>query len=374
MSAQQQYSAASVRELAALMERVAPRDKERWEAREAFPGPAGGLYVQEERAQQLWMLVGMFDRASAVEEVALPRGRAADLLAREALERFWALAASGRLRARAQEAGKPLALPTLRIVRDCLAILADVLVPEGGVWLPVLEQAMPKRTVKRRHLTTVYRELVTLAGEGPLTRGEIALGLQDRTRLLAMVAVVLDAAPRSGELESMDVASLGEDKASVLVLRAPQNQSLNYDRVASRVGTSRSSVVRVMTGREGVSEALRQRVFAEVAEMREEPPRVERYALREGSQVALRRWLRLREGLVEPLEGSKDALWVTVHASKAGPPGIRMRAGGIRLAYARGMRALNYVMAGSYKWSPMPTTLEQLRRSVKAEPLPDEQR
>ncbi|MFD0555412.1 hypothetical protein ACFQ0X_44140 [Streptomyces rectiviolaceus] len=62
---------------------------------------------------------------------------------------------------------------------------------------------------------------------------------------------------------------------------------------------------------------------------------------------------------------------MTIHPSKAGPRGIRMRADGIRLAYARGMRALNFVMAGTYKWSPMPTKLEQLRRSVTVEPLPE---
>ncbi|WP_344531108.1 hypothetical protein, partial [Streptomyces rectiviolaceus] len=349
---QQQYAAASVRELAARVERVAPRDRERWPSREEVPGPAGGMQVQEERAGQLWMLVGMWDRASGLPESPLPRGRAAELFEPEALEAFWELAEQGQLRFHAKDIGKPLALATLRIVRDCLALLADVIVPGRAVALPVLDNVAPKKTVKKRHLGIVYRELVELAGQGPLEKGPIALSQDDRTRLLALVAVVLDAAPRSGELESMDVASLGEDGTTVQVLRAPQNQSLGYERVAARVGVSYSSVVRAMTEPDRISEALRQRILAEVAEMEGEPPVVERYALREGSQVALRRYLRMREALVEPLEGGKTALWVTIHPSKAGPRGIRMRADGIRLAYARGMRALNFVMAGTYKWSP----------------------
>ncbi|MGV2914759.1 helix-turn-helix domain-containing protein [Streptomyces alfalfae] len=369
----QQYSAASVRELAAVVERIAPRNAERWEARVPLPGPGGGVWVSRLRARQLWMVVGMFDRAVRVEGSGVPAsGRARDLLGAEALEGFWRLAEAGELRAQAP-AG-PLAVATLRIVRDCLAILADLLVPEG-IALPVLPQAEPKRTVKRRSLTTVYRELVSLAAEGPLERGAVALSREDRTRLLAMVAVILDAAPRSGEMEPMNVDWIGEDGSSIRVVRAPQNsEGVNYERVAFRAQVSVSSVKRALTGREGVSEALRQRILAEVREMRAEAgPVVERYALREGSQVALASWLRLREQLVAPLEGAKDGLWVTIHASKAGPPGIRMRAQGIRMAYARGMRAVNHLMAGSYRWSPMPVKLEALRRSVRVEPLPEEE-
>jgi hypothetical protein len=33
------------------------------------------------------------------------------------------------------------------------------------------------------------------------------------------------------------------------------------------------------------------------------------------------------------------------------------------------MVALNVLMAGQYGWSPMPEKLEQLRRSVTAEPI-----
>ena len=63
----QQYSAASVRELAAVVARIAPRDPARWEARVPLPGPGGGVWVSRLRARQLWMVVGMFDRAVQVE-------------------------------------------------------------------------------------------------------------------------------------------------------------------------------------------------------------------------------------------------------------------------------------------------------------------
>ncbi|MFC9626297.1 hypothetical protein ACFTXM_42220 [Streptomyces sp. NPDC056930] len=100
-------------------------------------------------------------------------------------------------------------------------------------------------------------------------------------------------------------------------------------------------------------------------------PEVEWYPLREGSQVAMRRWLKVWQQLVEslPLEGAKTALWVSLVPSKAGPPGVPLRAQGLRQAYARGITALNRVMAGSYGWEPLPTTMERVRRSAEVVPL-----
>jgi hypothetical protein len=100
-------------------------------------------------------------------------------------------------------------------------------------------------------------------------------------------------------------------------------------------------------------------------------PDVEWYALREGTRVAVRRWLEVREGLVEalPLEGARTALWVTLVPGMKGPPGLPLGPRGIRHAYERGVTALNFVMAGSYGWEPLPTRMEQLRRSVDVVPL-----
>lgn len=374
----QQYSASSVRQLAARVEAIAPRDPARWEGREKAPG-AGGLPVQvsKERADQLWMVVGMFDRAVGREEMPGRASRTVDqLFTWAALRPFWELAVAGELRHFAKHVGEPLPLSSQRIVRDCLRMLALVAAPGKRVRLPELEQAEPKATVPAGQLTAMYRELVDLAGQGPLERAGASMGADERTRLLAMVAVVLDAGPRSGEMAAMRLADVGPGEAWVQVVRRPQNRAgsgIRQEDIAAELGVVRSTVAYALSEnpalRAKVSEATRQAVLAEVARA-EAGPVVERYPLREGTRVALRRWLRLREELVAPLDGGKQALWVTVHASKAGPPGISILAQGLRQSYTRGMTALNWVMAGEFGWEPMPTTLEQLRRSVDVEPLP----
>lgn len=373
-----QYSASSVRQLAARVEAIAPRDRSRWDTREPAPGAAGVPHrVSRQRADQLWMVVGMFDRAVGREEMPGRAVRTVDqLFTWAALRPFWELAAVGKLRHRIADVGKPLPVATLRIVRDCLGMLAALVVPGKRVRLPELEQAPAKATVPEGQLVRVYRELVDMAGEGPLERSGAALSLEDRTRLLALVAVVLDAAPRSGELEAMSLGSLGAGEEWVQVVRQPQNASgLRAEDVAASLEMPRSTVAKVLSGNpaytRSVSEATRQRVLREVEALGDAGPVVERYPLREGARVAVRRWLRMRDELAAPLEGAKDALWVTLVATKAGPPGIRMRAQGIRMTYVRGMTALNFLMAGSYGWEPMPTKLEQLRRSVWVDPLPE---
>jgi integrase len=366
-----------VRQLAAVVERVAPRDPARWDGREKAPG-VGGVPVQvsPERGKQLHMVVGMFDRAVRREEMP---GRAArsvgQLFTPPALRAFWQLAVDGQLRHWEKDHGKPLPIASQRTVRDCLKILAGLVVEPGKrVRLPVVEQPGLKPTVGAGQVTALYRELVDLAGSGPLEREGLGIKAQERARLLALVSVVLDTGARVGELERMNVDDLAEDLSEVTVTRRPQNPGVGYEEVAYRLGVSRSSVARVAGGGTDphVSEALRQEVLREVEAIRAEGPRVERYALREGTRVALRRWLAVRDELVAPLEGGKSALWVTVLASKAGPPGVRIRAQGLGQSYARGVHAINWLMAGQPGWEPLPVRMEQLRRSVDAEPLEDQ--
>jgi integrase len=256
-----------------------------------------------------------------------------------------------------------------------LKILAGLVVPPGKrVRLPVVEKPELKPTVNAGQVTALYRELVDLAGSGPLEREGLGIKAQERSRLLALVSVVLDTGARVGELERMNVDDLAEDLSEVTVTRRPQNPGVGYEEVAYRLGVSRSSVARVAGGGTDphVSEALRQEVLREVEAIRAEGPRVERYALREGTRVALRRWLAVREDLVAEVEGGRSGLWVTVFPSKAGPPGVRIRAQGLGQSYARGVTAINFVMAGQPGWEPLPVRMEQLRRSVDVEPLEDE--
>jgi hypothetical protein len=285
--------------------------------------------VSVSRLRQLRMVVGMVDRALGAEwpagGPARPRS-ARGVFAEPVLRTFWDLAVAGRLRVRAQDVGLVLPVATQGVVRDCLGILAEHVVPGGEVWLPQVPKQAPKATAARGQLPVLFRTLVDMAADAPVERDGASLSERDRIRLLAMVAVVLDTGAHSAELESMRLADLGEGEGSVLVRRQPQN------------GAHR--------------------------------PYEETCVLREGTGVALRRWLRVRAALVaEALTGGDpQAVWVSLKPNQwQDTPGLPLRAQGIRMAYARGMGLLNRLMAGEFGWEPMPTTLEQLRRAV-AEP------
>ncbi|KPI31365.1 hypothetical protein OV320_2581 [Actinobacteria bacterium OV320] len=372
----QRYSAPSVRQLAAAVERVAPRDPATWDGREKAPG-AGGIPVQvsEGRARQLWMVVGMYARAVGREEMPKRSSReVAQLFTPPAVRAFWGLAVAGELRHWEKDAGKPLPVATLRTVRDCLKILAAVAVPGRRVKLPVVEDAELKPTVDPRQLTAVYRELVDLAGEGPLELDGRAIRAQERARLLAMVSVVLDTGARVGELERMNVDDLAPGLGEVRVTRRPQHSDRGFEEVAYRLGVAQSTVSKVMAGEtQRASHQLVHDIRREMEAFRAEGPRVERYALSEASRVAVGRWLDVRDGLVAGIEGGKSALWVTVLQSKAGPPGIRIRAQGLGQSYGRGVNVLNWLMAGRPGWEPLPVRMEQLRRAVDPVPLEDEE-
>lgn len=368
------YRYASVRQLAAVVERMAPRDPAVWEGRQLVPGAAGlPVQVSQARAKQLWALVGMYDRAvGTLPEAVLSKRSARRLFEDEAIDAFWELAEAGQLRMRAQDVGRPLPLASLGVVRDCLAIVARLVVPDRGVLLPVVEWPQLKETVDGRSRAALYRGLVDLAAEGPLERQGLGLSQADRTRLLAMVAIVLDAGTRSGELAALRLGDLADGLSAVGVRRRQQKAGPNRaGEIAAAAGVHPRTVQAMLGGQwEKASEATRLRVLAAVEEL-EPLPEVEWYALRDGTRVALRRWLEVREQIVDalPIEGGRSALWVTLRESVAGPAGITIRPGGLRTAYSRGITALNYVMAGEYGWSPLPTTMEQLRRAVDVEPL-----
>ncbi|WP_399553908.1 hypothetical protein OG473_39640 (plasmid) [Streptomyces anulatus] len=353
------YKAASVRQLAAVVD-----------------GMAGT--VSEGRVRQLRMVVGMFDRAVGRE--AMPEGSswsAEQLFTWATLGPFWELAAAGELRHWEKDVGKPLPLTTLRVVRNCLEILAERVLPAGRrVRLPELAEPVLKPTVDDRSLAALYRGMVDLAAQGPLVRDGTALSVEDRTRLLAMVAVLLDAGPRSGEMAAQTLTDLARGETAVGVRRRAQRpDEYRVGEVAAVTGVHPVTVTKVLSGlgNDRFSEATEARVL-EAAAALGPVPEVEWFELREGSRVAVRRWLEVRERLVSedvPLTGQRTALWVTLWPSKAGPIGIPLRAQGLRQAYARGITALNWVMAGAHGWEPFPTTMEQVRRSVDVVPLLD---
>ncbi|MFD9721031.1 hypothetical protein [Streptomyces sp. NPDC059076] len=349
------HAARSVRQLAAVVDGMAGR-------------------VSAERLRQLRMVVGMFDRAVGRPELPAASARSVDrLFTRPALAGFWRLAADGELRYREQDLGRPLPLASLRIVRDCLSIVArEVLPVEAVVVLPSVPQQEPKATVSGRSLLALYRGLVDLASAGPLERDGTALSYEDRTRLLAMVSIVLDSGARSGELAAQRLIDLAPGEVAVGVRRRQQKAGPNRaEEIAALAEVHPDTVRAILHGHlHQRSAAMQRRVLAAIDEL-EPLPEVEWHALREGSRVAVRRWLKVREGLVEqvPLEGARTALWVTLVPSTLGPSGLPIRAHGLRRAYTRGIAALNVLMAGEYGWEPMPTRMEQLRRSVATSPI-----
>ncbi|MFC7794554.1 hypothetical protein [Streptomyces cinereoruber] len=373
-----QYSAASVRQLARVVDRVAPRDPDRWDERAPAPAAAGlRAQVSRERARQLWMVVGMFDRAVGCE--AFPPSallEARRLFTRPVMMAFWEIAAAGELRARAEDVGKPLPDATLRIVRDVLGILAGLVVPGKRVWLPVVDRVELKETVPARDRAALYRGLADLAAAGPLARDGVGMSVEGRARLLAMVGIVLDAGTRLGELAALRLGDLAPGLAAVGVRRRPQRAvGVRAEEIGALTGLHPGTVLGLLQEgpyRRG-SEVMRQRVLEAVASL-EPLPEVEWYPLREGTRVAVRQWLEARERVVNalPLEGGRSALWVTLHASTAGPPGVTLRPDGLMSAYVKGVTALNMLMAGRYGWSPLPTRMEQLRRAVEAVPLSQE--
>lgn len=328
------YEVRSVRNLAALVEKVAPRDRDEWETRQPVlvrrGSPRRDVWeqVSQSRAEQLWAVVGMFDRA--VQHPSMPertRTRGMDqLFTWAALDAFWELAVPGELRARAEDRGKRLPVASQRMVRDCLAILARLVVPERRVRLPKLPQAPARAVTRPRQEQELLHHLLRLAADGPAGGFVWQQRQADaRVRTLAVAGVAVDTRSRVSELTAIRVSDLGEGLRSVRVRRQPQNS-------------------------------------AHLPVVEEELP------LSESTRDALARWLEVRERLVVGLEGGRvEALWVRVapvRPAAGGPAGLPVSELWLQQMYSRGVRSLNSVMAGVVGWEPLPVSLESLRRAV----------
>ncbi|HEX5568568.1 MAG TPA: helix-turn-helix domain-containing protein [Streptomyces sp.] len=328
--------------------------------------------VSASRLRQLRWVAG--ELRLALDDPVMPesaRTGLGGLLADEAVLVYLTLAAAGRLRrVDTHRAGPSRASMSVRV--SCLRQLGQAAGVE--VVVPSVPQPDPKPEIPAAQQAALYRRLVDLAAGGPLTRDGTALSFEDRTRLLAVVAVVLDTGARSGELAEMRLADLDLDAGTVSVRRRAQRAPTQETRrVAARLGVHEKTVLRVLAGDADeyrISEETRQAVQAVHRELFGGPV-ADVFRLREGTAVAVRRWLAVRERLVAPLEGAKDALWVSLAANGAGPAGLPLQPRGLRRAYARGVVALNWVMAGEYGWAPLPTSLEVLRRSVEVRSVGD---
>lgn len=332
---------AAIRALTAAVDRVAPRERDKWERR---PALVRGGQVSVSRARQLRATVAQLERCLASPDDVLP-GRArsfvVSLLNSRNVDTFLETASAGRWRDQ-PERGE-LSWSSLATLRDCLKILGE----EAGVGEVVLPRIYRERldlnpVVPPAQQQVLYRQLADMAARDP--DGLDAAGYWERVqamarvRLLAMVGVVLDSGARAVELRGMRAdRDLDAGRGAVTVRRRPQN------------------AVHL-------------------------PEVVERFVLREGARAALERWLTVRAELLTVVEGGKSALWVAVSPGAGDPvPGLPLQTWGIERTYAKGVAALNVEMAGRWDaaahgpWVPLPRRLEQLRRGVHAQPVAGEE-
>ncbi|WP_344287935.1 hypothetical protein [Streptomyces synnematoformans] len=274
------------------------------------------LVVGEARRRQLGMVRGELLRALGQDALpASTRRSLRQLLAEEVLSSYLRLAESGALRARLVGGQRPpTSEATNEIRRQCVDVLRD------AVGLPALllgGGALPLQpTPAFGDLAALRRQLDRdLAGHMP----------PGRIRLTAVLGLVLDAAPRSGELAALRLADVTPGTTAVYVERRPQRGGGDPDGAGGCVELSPLT------------------------------------------RAALDRWLPVRAELVDRAHGT-SRLWVSLwhnhdgHAGEEGatlnrPPGMPLEENGLVTSYRRG-RA-QYGLAGL-----LPPKLEQLRRAV----------
>jgi integrase len=279
------------------------------------------LPVGEARRRQLGMVRGELLRALARD--ALPIGARRSLrrlLQQDALHPYLRIAESGVLRARLVKGARPpTSEPTNEIRRQCVDVLRE------AIGLPGLRLAGGALSLRP---TPEFGDLAALRNR--LDQDLAGYLSPGRTRLTAVLALILDAAPRSGELVGLRLAHLAPDHRAVYLERHPQH---------------------------GISQ----------------PEEGDWFVLSPLGRAALDRWLPLRRELVERAHGTTK-LWVSLRPNHTGllddegratlrPPGLPLEENGLITSYRRG-RA-QYDLTGL-----LPAKPEQLRRAVIAETPP----
>ncbi|MFF4607802.1 hypothetical protein ACFY12_34315 [Streptomyces sp. NPDC001339] len=273
------------------------------------------LVVGEARRRQLGMVRGELQRALVRGSLPITaRGSLRRLLEGEALTAYKRLAESGELRARRVGGGYPR---TSEATNEARAQCLDLLRAAYG--LPALQlgaggRVPPQPTPDFSELAALRRQLDQDLGEA-LSPG--------RTRLTAVLALVLDAAPRAGELVAMRLTDIAPDNSAVYVDRRPQHGGGEADG--------------------------------------------DWFELSPIGRAAVERWLPLRAQLVERAHGTSK-LWVSLHPNHDGvlhgegqailrPPGMPLEEKGLILSYGSGRS--RYGLTGL-----LPAKLEALRRAV----------
>lgn len=321
----------AIRRLENAVERVAPREPNRWDAR---PALQRGRLVSQSRAHQLRATVRQLALAVGHEGMPEGCGRSVQrLLGQEAVDAFLELASEGEFRDPDRTAllGKPLSWSSLATLRDCLVILGE----EVGVSVvvPRVWRQPAGQVPSERQAAAVYRRTADMAAEASLD------ALLART--VALVGVILDTGMQTSGVLSRRLPDVDLEAGEIRAVYRMQNSA------------HRPAVEAVLP-------------------------------LREGTVVAVKRWLGFRQVLVDELEGSDHgALWVTVQTVSRLVAGVRSKyaagmplgVAGFRHSHAQAMEQLNAVLAGRWDqsvrgpWVPLPLTPEGLRRAVDVEAL-----
>lgn len=280
------------------------------------------LVVGAARRRQFGMVRS--ELALALARGALPitaRRSLRRLLEEEALGPYVRLAESGALRTR-QVAGKRP--PTSEATNDVRKQVLDML--RAALGLPSLDLgggALPLQP------TPAYGDLAALRRRlDQDLAGYMSLG---QTRLTAVLALVLDAAPRSGELIQLRLDHLTPGNTAVYVERRPQR---------------------------GGGDPEGEGQWFELSPL---------------SRAALGRWLPVRAEVAQRAHGT-SRLWISLWHNHDGdpgrdgatlhrPPGMPLEENGLITSYRRGRD--RYGLADR-----LPPKLEQLRRAVNAETPP----
>ncbi|MFI9031158.1 hypothetical protein [Streptomyces sp. NPDC053560] len=279
--------------------------------------PAGAA-----RRRQLGMVREELHRALQRGALPVPARRSLRrLLEPEALASYVRLAESGALRTRLVDGQRP---PTSAATNDIRRRCLDAL--RAALGLPALRaggEVLPLRPTPEFGTLAALRRRLDQDLAGHLAASQV--------RLTALLALILDAAPRAGELAALRLEHLAPDTAAVYVEAQPQRGGGDPEGEGSW------------------------------------------YALSPLSRAALERWLPLRADLAQRAHGTAR-LWVSLWYNHDGdpdregatlnrPPGMPLEENGLITSYRRGRTRYGLTTL-------LPPKLEQLRRAVLAETPP----
>ncbi|GAA4991280.1 site-specific integrase [Kitasatospora paranensis] len=277
------------------------------------------------RAKQLRWVAG--EIRTALERDAVPAAAArslGELLAPDTLAAYLRAAELGLLRRKPTARPDQASSASMKVREDCLQILG------ARAGLAVVLPDRDLQVVLRPVVAARPRSILL----GHLERAVRPGRSQARSRVLAIIATVMDTGCRAGELCTLRVDDVDLRRGRIRVTRLPQHRDLLAEPVTETV------------------------------------------ALSGPGRAALRDWLTVRSRLVlrdaakpaGPTNETTTALWVSISPSGRSRPGLPLHFRGLARAYVREIQALNIDMAGEPGWEPLPKRMEQLRRAIDLEP------